>query len=59
MDLSKEGQAKLMKVITKRFCAANINRIAEMADSNCCKGFGGITIKFTEGKRLNMDQTNY
>ena len=39
MDLSEEGQAKLMKVITKRFSEANIDRIAEMADSNICKGF--------------------
>ena len=59
MDLSEVGQKSLMKIIGKRFCAANIDRIAEMGDSNSCEGFWGTTVKFTEGKRLNLDQTDY
>ena len=36
-----------------------LDRIAEMADSNMCEGFWETTVKFTEGKRLNLDQTDY
>ena len=59
MDLSNVGQNSLMKVIAKRFCAANIDRIAEMGDSKYCEGFWDTTVKFLEGKRLNLDQTDH
>ena len=59
MDLSEEGQKDLMKLITKRFSPENIDRIAEMGDSNACEGFWGTLTKFSEGKRINLDQTDY
>ena len=59
MDLSEEGQKELMKLITKRFTEDNIDRIAEMGDSNHCEGFCATVVKFTEGKRINCDQTDY
>ena len=30
-----------------------------MGGSNSCEGFWGTTVKFSEGKRLNLDQTDY
>ena len=59
MDLSDDGKAKLMKVIMTRFNSTNIDRLAEMGESNSCEGFWGTTTRYTEGKRINCDQTDY
>ena len=59
MDLSEEGQKKLTAILVKRFSEDNIDRVAEMATSNSCEGFWGLTVKYTEGKRLNLDRSDY
>ncbi|KAL3802218.1 hypothetical protein HJC23_001762 [Cyclotella cryptica] len=35
-----------------------IDKIARCGSSNACKGFFGTVTKFSEGKRLNLDQTD-
>ena len=59
MDLSEEGCDRLIKVLMKRFNLESIDRIADMACSNSAEGFWGMVTKFSEGKRLNLDQTDY
>ena len=59
MDLSEDGSEQLKNVLIKRFNSKSIDRIAEMAWSNTCMGFWGTVTKFSEGKQLNLDQTDY
>ena len=59
IDLSEEGSDRLKKVLTKRFNSEIIDWIAKMACSNSCKGFWGMATKYSEGKCLNLDQTDY
>ena len=58
MDLSEYGIGVLQKEIKKRFNDKNIDKLAKLLSSNPCEGFFGIGSKFTQGKRLNLDQTD-
>ena len=59
MQLSEYGIEVLQNEIFKRFNPQNIDRIAEMGCSNACEGFWGEVTQFSEGKRLNMEHTDY
>ena len=58
MDPSEQGQQTLINIIEQRLCTENIDRVDKMGESNSCEGFWGLTIKFTKGKRLNLDQAD-
>ena len=58
MDLSEKGILKLEAILDKRFNTKTIDKIARCGSSNACEGFFGTVTKFSEGKRLNLDQTD-
>jgi len=58
MELSFEGVRIIQNELMRRFNTKNIDKIAEMACSNDCEGFFGVLVKFTEGKRLNLEHTD-
>ena len=58
MDLSCEGQDILTKVILSRITIENINSIAEILSSNRCENYFSVLVKYTEGKRINMDASD-
>ncbi len=58
-DLSTDGIEILEKITTKCFNGKIINKIAECGCSNACEGFFGQLMKFTEGKCLQGNGTNF
>jgi hypothetical protein len=52
MSLSDSGIEKLQKVLSKRFNANSIDRIAECGCSNKCEGYWGQVTRLSEGKRV-------
>ena len=56
MDISINGEMALSKVITSRLNADNIDRLASIISSNCCEKYFGILVKYSQGKRLNLDK---
>jgi hypothetical protein len=58
MQLSDEGRKKLSAILTKRFNLKNIDQIAKLGCSNLCEAFWGLSVKLTEGKRLNTEHTD-
>jgi hypothetical protein len=59
MDLSTDSIEILEKIITKLFNGKIIDKIAECGCSNACEGFFGQLKKFTEGKHLQGNETNF
>ena len=58
MDISTNGQMALTKVIQSRLNVDNIDRLASILSSNCCEQYFGILVKYSQGKRLNLDKTD-
>ncbi|EJK58916.1 hypothetical protein THAOC_20921 [Thalassiosira oceanica] len=58
MSMSKAGQAKVNKVISQRLDKSNIDRVSETLSSNDCEGYFNMLTKFSQGKRINLDQTD-
>ena len=58
MSLSKDGIAFLTTLITDRFNAKTIDRIAAGGCSNLSENFWSMVTKFSEGKRLCLDLTD-
>ena len=56
MDISIIGQTSMKKVISSRLSAANVDKLASVLSSNVCENYFGILVKFSQGKRLNLDQ---
>ena len=59
MDLTSNGIITLENIISKRFNIKNIDSIANCASSNACEGYFGQLTKFTEGKRLQGNGTDF
>jgi len=58
MSLSDAGIEKLTSKILSRFNSKTIDKIAGGGCSNLSENFWGVTTKFSEGKRLNLDHTD-
>ena len=58
MGLSKEGISKLEKLIFKRVDGTNLDRVALILSSNRCENFFNRCVMHSEGKQLNLDQTD-
>ena len=58
MSMDKESMAKVANVIRSRVDKMNVDRIALLMSSNLCENYFSCLIKFSEGKRLNLGQTN-
>jgi hypothetical protein len=59
MNLTSNGIITLENIISKRFNIKNIDSIANCASSNACEGYFGQLTKFTEGKRLQGNGTDF
>jgi hypothetical protein len=58
LSLNAAGQEKVAKVIHDRVNKTNIERVARQMSSNGCENLFGMSVVFTEGKRLNWGQTD-
>ena len=56
--MGKEGQNKVSRVITSRVTEKNVDRLAEILSSNQCENFFSIMVKYTEGKRRFLGQSD-
>ena len=58
MSLSERGMEAVSRVITKRVNKGNLSRLAAMKSSNASENFFMCATVHTQGKRLNLDQTD-
>ena len=58
MDISENGRAAILKVITSKVTVSNISRLAKLMSSNKCENYLNCLIKYSEGKRLYLGQSD-
>ena len=58
MDISLVGKLEMKKVSSKRLTIENVDKLASILRSNVCENYIGILVKYSQGKRLNLDQTD-
>ena len=58
MDMSIEGQMEMKKSISSRLSPELVEKLATILSSNCLENYFGVLVKFSQGKRINQDQTN-
>ena len=56
MDINIIGQNSMKKVISSQLSVANVDKLASILSSNVCENYFGILVKFSQGKRINLDQ---
>ena len=58
MDISLTGQSEMKKVIISRLNSINLDKLDAILSSNGCENYSGVLVKFSQGKRLNLDQSD-
>ena len=58
MDISLTGQNEMKKVIISRLNSINLDKLDAILSSNGCENYSGVLVKFSQGKRLNLDQSD-
>lgn len=58
MALSTRGTAVLQEIFLSRFKEGNVDRVAKLCSSNDCENFFGRVAKLSEGKRLNLENSD-
>jgi len=58
MGLSEEGIKTLKKMLLSRVDESNVDRVALLMSSNATENFFGVCVVHSEGKHLNLDQTD-
>ena len=58
MNISLNGQKRLIKIISTRLTGLNIDEIAKLLSSNVCENHFSCLTKYTQGQRINVDFTD-
>jgi len=58
MSLSNAGVKELQRIIQSNVDISNIDRVALLMSSNCIENLYSLCAMHTEGKRINLDQTD-
>jgi len=58
MSMDNASMEKVTKVIMSRIDRSNVDQIARVMSSNLCENYFSIMVKFSQGKRLNLGQSN-
>jgi hypothetical protein len=58
MSMDDASMEKVTKAITSRIDSSNVDRIARVMSSNLCENYFSVMVKFSQGKRLNLGQSN-
>jgi hypothetical protein len=58
MSMDNASIEKVKKAITSRIDRSNVDRIARVMSSNLCENYFSVLVKFSQGKRLNLGQSD-
>ena len=58
MNISLVGHLEMRKMISKRSTIENTNKLASILSANLCENYFGILVKYSQGKIINLDQTD-